>query len=328
VHLLPDDPEGAELIDEARKMLDAVLVEQARQKLSTAARRCRDTGAEIAQAECYVLLGKAAEIRIDFTVAFDWYKLAMDIYERHEDDAGYSDCCGFIAYMHFMQGDVGGARRCLEWGLKRDEAVDDQLRMAASYRRLGVISELEGAPKDAERLYKKAGQVENAMGDQYSYSRSLNHLARCCRIQERLKDAGEFMKQSLAIKEELEDEPGLASGYHELGNLHLNTKEFSEALAYYEDAYELEVKLRDIPGIAATQAQIGLTQRYLLNFPESVKALMVAKALFRKLDSPNAEPIDRALEAILPMVDARAIRDADNHVETLVTRLLYGYEEA
>ena len=327
INLLPDDPEGAELIDEGRRLLDAVQVELARQTLSSAARHCRDSGIEVAQAECYVLLGKAAEIRIDFTVAFDWYKLAMDIYDRHADNAGYSDCCGFIAYMHFMQGDISGSRRCLEWGLKRDEAISDSLRMAASYRRLGVIGELEGDPAEAERLYKKAGSIEKEMDDKYSYSRSLNHLARVCRMQERKDDAHAFLKESIEIKEELEDEPGLASGYHELGNLLLNNKEFDEALGYYQDAYEIELRLRDIPGIAATQAQIGLVYRHLLSFPESLEALMVAKSLFRKLDSPNAIAVGKAIEAIEPMVDARAVRDAEIHVEEVVTKLLYAYEQ-
>jgi tetratricopeptide (TPR) repeat protein len=326
ISLAPDDPDGAALIDKGRSFLDAVQVEQARQCLSKAARHFKDAANDRARAECYVMLGRAAEMRIDFTVAFDWYKLAMGLHELHGDGAGYSDCCGFIGYMHFMQGDPSGAKRCIELGLEKDRLREDELRIAAGSRRLGVISEVQKEYKEAEAYYTKAGRVESEIGDQYSYSRSLNHLARIYRIQSRIDEAQEALEKSIAIKQELEDEPGLASGLHELGNLCLQAKDYDDALGYYEEALELEVRLRDIPGIAATQAQIGLTSKFLLNFPKCIESLMISRALFRKLDSPNVAAIDKVINGVRTMVEDRDLKIANEVTEEFIQRLLYAYE--
>jgi tetratricopeptide (TPR) repeat protein len=320
--LVMDTPELGESIDEARRLLDALQVELARQELAQAARGCREGGYLQAEAECYVLLGKAAEIRIDFSVAFDWYKLAMSIYERSADFAGYSDCCGFIAYMHFMQGDIAGAERSINWGLARDEGENDRMRIAAGNRRLGVIAEIKKELEEASEYFKKAGKIEQEIGDMHSYSRTLNHLARIARVQKRFEDAEKFLEESLVIKEELDDQPGLASGYHEMGNLFLNGQRFEEARQSYEEALRIEVTLRDIPGIAVTQAQLGLVNRQLLQFNISYECLAIARALMRKLKSPNIVAVDAVIEDVYTMVDLNQMAEIEADIDSFLQGIL------
>ena len=315
-------PELADSIDEARSLLDAFQVELARQELAQAARRCREGGFLQAEAECYVLLGKAAENRIDFTVAFDWYKLAMAVYERSGDSAGYSDCCGFIGYMHFMQGDVDRAEKSISWGLTRDEKENDRLRIAAGNRRLGVIHEMNKDLEEASECYHKAGKIEQAIGDLHSYSRTLNHLARIARVNADFEAAEKHLEESLVIKEDLDDQPGLASGYHEMGNLFLNDKRYEDARQSYEAALEIEVTLRDIPGIAVTQAQLGLVNRHLLAFDLSYESLAIAHALMQKLKSPNLVAVQSVIDDVRSMVSETQLPAIEQEIDQFLQNVL------
>jgi len=246
----------------------------------------------------------------------------MSVYERSADAAGYSDCCGFIAYMHFMQGDIDGAERSISWGLARDEGESDRMRIAAGNRRLGVISEMKKDLEEASERFQKAGKIEQEIGDLNSYSRTLNHLARIARVQTNFEDAEKFLEESLVIKEELDDQPGLASGYHEMGNLFLNGKRYEEARQSYEEALRIEVALRDIPGIAVTQAQLGLVNRQLLAFNISYECLAIARALMRKLKSPNIVAVDAIIDDVYSMVSETQMGEVEAEIDSFLREVL------
>ena len=301
--LAPTDADGAQLIDRCRMLLDQRHTEYARQGLAKAAKRFRSANNGPATAECYVLLGRASELRFDHTVALEWYEQGINVYEQISDDAGVSDCCNMIGYLRFMHGDLDGAFAFFDKSLRRDEETGDELRMASGYRRVGVILEERGEFSQAEALYDRAGEIERKNGDRYALARSLHHQARCSQRKDRLRDAMEMLQESLAIKEELQDEAGLATGYHEYGNLELRQRNLEEALEAYEKALEIEESLRDIHGIAVTQAQVGLVRREMFHFADAVRAFSIARDLFKRLQSPYIGAMETAVEGAQEMVE-------------------------
>jgi len=325
--LAPTEPELAEIIDSARDMLEQGETEVARRQLAKAAKRFRELGNALACAECYVLLGRAAEIRVDHRVAYDWYKAALDVYEQIEDYAGYSDSAGFIGYLRFLHGDGDGALIAFKRALDRDEDARDQLRMAHGYRRMGIISEAAQQYANAADQFEKAADLEESNEDRRAYSRSLNHLARIARVTGDLDQAAKLLEESLALKEELDDVHGIASGYHELGNLRLQDQKLDDALEAYEKALELEMTTRDLPGLAATHAQVGLVQKERFVFKEAVRSLIIAQELFNRLNSPNAAAITPVLDAAREMVDAWENRSIETEVEEWLEKLIYGQGE-
>lgn len=304
-------PGIGEAIDEARRLLDGQQVDWARQELSKVMRQCREHGLQQAEAECFVLLGKAGELRIDFSVAFDWYRLAQDTYERTADHAGYSDCCGFIAYLHYMLGDIDASESSVGFGLARDKAQGDRLRMAAAHRRSGVIAEVRQDLDEASIQYRMAGKLEDEISDTKSHSRTLNHLARIARVQKDYTTAEGYLTESLELKASFDDQPGLAAGYHEMGNLLLNQKRYEEAVDAYEEAVLIEVSLGDVPGIAVTQAQLGLCYRQLLEFTASYESLLIAQALMLKLKSPNIVAVEAIIGDVHSMLASTEVPLAD-----------------
>lgn len=322
--LAPNEPELAEAIDNARQLLEDGETEVARREMAKAAKAFRELGNALACGECYVLLGRAAEIRLDHRVAYDWYKAALDVYDQIMDHAGYSDCAGFIGYLRFLHGDGDGALEAFKRAMQRDEQTEDQLRMAHGYRRLGIIAEAAMQFAQAAEQFEKAADLEEKNEDRRAYSRSLNHLARVARLTGDFDQATKLLEESIALKEELEDTHGIASGYHELGNLRLATQDLDEALEAYEKALELEVVTRDLAGLAATHAQVGLVQKERFVFKEAVRSLTIAKELFSRLNSPNADAITPVLDAAREMVDAWESRSIETEVEEWLESLIYG----
>lgn len=319
--LVPDDHEGALALDRARYQLAIREVDQARSGLTKAAKRFRADGLPLAAAECYVLLGMAGEQRLDLTVALEWYDVALKLFDQLEEE-GYADVASMIGYILFLQGQMERAADAFERAYERAQLVQDDYRTATMARRVGILCEQAGDHDRAETLYEKARDIEEDNEDRRALSRTLNNLARVKRAQKKLDEAKETLEHSIELKEALGDEGGLASSYHELGNLLFHKQEMEKALEAYERALEIEWKLSDVAGIAFTQAQIGLVHRELLNFPESVTAFMVARGLFRRLDSPHVSTIEKALEQSTEMMDVWQVRQLDVAAQEVIDEIL------
>ncbi|MGM0575780.1 MAG: tetratricopeptide repeat protein [Myxococcota bacterium] len=321
-HLAPEDLEGAELLDRCRMLLDQRHTEYARQGLARVAKKFRAANNGPATAECYVLLGRASEMRFDHTVALEWYEQAASVYEQLADDAGVSDCWNMIGHLRFTHGDLDGAFSFFDRAMRRDEEVGDELRMASGLRRIGIILEQRGDLDDALNLYERAAEIEDKNEDRFAFARSLHHQSRIKARKERFDEARDLLSRSLEIKEELEDRVGLATGYHERGNLDLRQGDVEEALEDYQHALELEEELHDIQGIGVTHAQIGLCEKELLFFDRSVRALAVAREIFHRLQSPYVSAVDGMLEALDQMVDRETMEAMQAEARGYVERLL------
>lgn len=320
--LAPNDTEGATLIDRCRLLLDQHQTEYARQGLAKAAKRFRTAANGLATAECFVLLGRASELRFDHTVALEWYEQAINVYEQVGDDAGMSDCCNMIGYLRFMHGDLDGAFSFFDRALRRDEEAGDQLRTASGYRRIGIILEQREEFNQATSLYERAADIERENGDSHALARSLHHQARVHALKGRHKDAANVLRQSLALKEELGDDAGLATAYHEMGNLEYRQNNMEEALEAYEKAFELEEQLLDTPGIAVTQAQIGLVRKEMFHFADAVRSFGIARDLFHRLQSPYVQTLESALQNAKEMVDEDVFGAMLDEAEEYVNAIL------
>jgi tetratricopeptide (TPR) repeat protein len=281
--LSPTDPEGANLLDKCRALLDQRQTEFARQGLAKGAKRFRNSNNAPATAE--------------------WYEQAIGIFEQVGDDAGVSDCCNMIGFLRFMHGDMDGAFSFFDRALICDESAEDDLRKASGYRRVGIIFEQRKEYNQALHLFERAGEIERKNNDRYAYSRSLHHQSRVAQKKDKYRDALELLKESLQIKEELEDEAGMATGYHELGNLQFVQRQLEEALEAYDTALELEERLQDISGIAVTTAQIGLVRKEMFHFADALRSFLIAKELFQRLQSPYAAALEKAANKARDMVD-------------------------
>ncbi len=320
--LAPEDPEGAQLIDQCRILLDQHQTELARQGLAKAAKHFRSRNNMAASAECYVLLGRASELRFDHSVALEWYEQALGIYEQIDDGAGLSDCCGLIGYLRFLHGDVDGCFTFFDRALRRDEDELDELRMASGYRRLGVVLERREEFDQAQALYERSGEIEEKNGDNFALSRSLHHQSRVLQRTEQYDEALKVLDRSLELKQDSEDYTGLATGYHEHGNLLLMTGNHEEAVERYKEALNIEMQLRDMQGIAVTQSQLGLALKELFQFDEACQAFYVALDLFRRLQSPNEAVIERALSGISDHVDYATILHQKEKAQAFVNELM------
>jgi len=320
--LAPHDPEGAQLIDQCRVLLDQHQTELARQGLAKAAKHFRANNNMVASAECYVLLGRASELRFDHSVALEWYEQALGIYEQIDDGAGLSDCCGLIGYLRYLHGDIDGTFSFFDRALRRDEDELDELRMASGYRRLGVVREHREELDEAQALYKRSGEIEQKNNDNFAYSRSLHHQSRILQRKEEFEEAMTLLTQSLEIKEEVQDHAGLATGYHEHGNLLILGGQAEEAIERYEKALEIEVQLRDMQGVAVTKSQLGLAYKQTFQFDEACQAFYIAQELFHRLQSPNVSVIETAIRSISDHVDYATICRQKDRAQAFVRELI------
>jgi tetratricopeptide (TPR) repeat protein len=322
--LAPDDPEGAELIDRCRQLLAAAGYEEVLTLLTKAAKRFRELGNWRACGECYVLLGKAAEARLHWREAQDWYEQALDLSENIDDLPALGDVHTVLGTMAFIRGELRAASEHFGRALLVSERLEDEFRLAATYHRLGIVAEQVGRCDDSLVLYSKAAEIEETHGDRAAYARSLNHQARVNRLLNELDEAAHLLQKSLDIREELEDETGLATGYHELGNLRLTQQDMAAAFDAYRCALRLELAHQDVYGVAVTQAQLGLVHLRRHEYQDAAEALLIAREIFQRVGSPHAKVIGPALKEPQDMIDALQFRTLEVTAKAYTDDLLAG----
>ncbi len=202
---------------------------------------------------------------------------------------------GFIAFGLNLKGEIYrykgqnelAARNFLQ-SLRIYEKLNDQNRMADSYRFLGSVQTTAGHYTDAQMNLQKAIDLYHKTNDNYYLSQALRDLGYMYRLQENFPAAKDNYLQALDLARQLEDPFGMAQTKENLAELAFLDGQYEEALKLYREAFEQHQEINDTYSVA--QAQIGiaevLTQRGA--YSTALSELEKAERFFTDIDAPIA----------------------------------------
>jgi tetratricopeptide (TPR) repeat protein len=189
----------------------------------------------------YFYLGRVEQERNHFHKAENWYKKALDIFERlglKRDVASDYHQLGMIAqYSNHFDEAENWFRKSIEirerLGLERDAASD--------YLHLGIIaSQYSNQSDKAENWFRKALEIYERLGVERDAAAVYQNLGIIASQYTNQSDKVEnWFKKALEIFERLGLEREMAYAYHNLGVFKQEHKHFDEAENWYRKALEI-----------------------------------------------------------------------------------------
>jgi tetratricopeptide (TPR) repeat protein len=178
----------------------------------------------------YHQLGTIAQERQQFDTAEEWYKKALEIFER--------------------------------LGLERDAAT--------TYHNLGIIAQERQQFDSAEDWYKKALEIRKRLGLERDAANTYHNLGFIAQERQQLDSAEEWYKKALEIRKRLGLERDAANTYHQLGIIAQERQQLDSAEEWYKKALEIRKRLNHPPLLVNTLAQFGVLYRKQNRLSESV----------------------------------------------------------
>ncbi len=246
------------LSDVARMHLRGGSTESARAFLIRAAQIYGDNASLDGMARTYGLLASVAMGRGDCSAAVDWLEQAEDNWRVLGDAEGLSNNLAQRGHAEFLMGRLDRAARVFKEALEVDKAREDNRRIAAGYRRMGMVLERIQKYRSAEGLYQQALALEKVDGCTRGMARTLMHLGRLALVRKDYAKAEEALETALKHLENREDPSAASAVLHQIGNVHLARNRLEEAMATYRRSIALEEAHGDLLGLTRTTAQLAL----------------------------------------------------------------------
>ena len=136
---------------------------------------------------------------------------------------------GNLGLIHRMRGELDEAERLHRKALEIDEQLGRREGMAADYGNLGLIHEERGELDEAERLYRKALEIDEQLGRREGMAADYGNLGLIHRMRGELDEAERMLRKALEIFERLGRREGMAADYGNLGLIHEERGELDEA---------------------------------------------------------------------------------------------------
>jgi len=231
----------------------------------------------------YHQLGIIAEERQQFDEAEQWYRKALEIFERLglERYAAYDyHQLGIIAQER-QQFDVAEQwyRKALEiferLGLERDAAND--------YYGLGMIAEERQQFDEAEQWYRKALEIFERLGLERYAAYDYHQLGIIAQERQRYDEAEQWYRKALEIRERLGLERDAADDYHQLGMIAQKRQQFDVAEQWYRKALEIRERLGLERDAATDYYQLGRIAEERQQFDVAEEWYRKALEIFDKL---------------------------------------------
>jgi len=231
----------------------------------------------------YHQLGVIAEERQQFDEAEEWYRKALEIFEKlglERDAADEYHQLGMIAQER-QQFDVAEQwyREALEirerLGLKR-YAADD-------YHQLGMIAQERQQFDVAEQWYRKALEIFERLGLERDAADDYHQLGIIAQERQQFDVAEQWYRKALEIFERLGLERDAAIEYHQLGIIAQERQQFDEAEQWYRKALEIFERLGLERDAAIEYHQLGIIAQERQQFDEAEQWYRKALEIYKRL---------------------------------------------
>ena len=133
-----------------------------------------------------------------------------------------------------------------------------QLRIAAAYHQLGMLTQDRGRLDEAEELYHKSLAIRQGFENRPGMATSFHQLGIIAQLRGRLEDAEQLFRRSLEISEQLGNLPDIAASNHQLGVIAQYRGRLDEADDWYRHALAINEELGNLPGMADSYHQLGI----------------------------------------------------------------------
>jgi tetratricopeptide (TPR) repeat protein len=232
-------------------------------------------------------LGAIAQVRHDFDEAEKWYRQALSVWEKFGEVREKATTLRTLGALALERRDFDEAERWHYQSLEIDRHLGDEQGISSTLHSLGNIAQVRRDFDEAEKWYRQALEIEQRLGDEHGISSTLHNLGNIALERNDFDEAEKRYYQSLEIGRRLGDEQGISSTSYQLGDIALERRNFDEAEKWYRQVLEIEQRLGDEHGIGKTLYQLGNIAQVRHDFDEAEKWYRQALSMMQHLKDQN-----------------------------------------
>jgi tetratricopeptide (TPR) repeat protein len=203
--------------------------------------------------------------------------------ELAENDEGRAVAYGNLGAIYQTRGDLDEAERLHRKALEIEVKLGRLEGMASTYGNLGLIYQTRGDLDEAERLLRKALEINEKLGRLEGMASTYGNLGVIYRARGDLDEAERWVRKSLEIDEKLGQLEGMANAYCNLGVIYGTRGDLDEAERLFRKSLEINEKFGRLEGMANAYCNLGLIYATRGDLDEAERLFRKALELDEKL---------------------------------------------
>jgi tetratricopeptide (TPR) repeat protein len=178
-------------------------------------------------------------------------------FEATEDDAGLATVLVRGAYISFVEGDLGAARRQLQGALELRTRLRDRRGRGLALSGLGLIETTAGERDAAEQYLAEARDIFRRSGDRWGIASTLWRTAHLAITRDELDEAEAALEEAHAVLRVTQRERWIANTLTDLAEVAVLRGDVERAAALLADARDRYAVRDDALGVASVDERLA-----------------------------------------------------------------------
>ena len=266
----------------------------------------------------------------DYDKAFNYYSKCIKKSEEIGDEKRIVDTYNNIGGVYWDQGNYDKALEYYFKSLKVSEEKGYKTMVAYTYDNIGSIYKEQDKKDKALEYYNKSLKIEKEINDKRGIAGTYNNISQIFQDENNYANAIENNLKSIKIYKEIGDKKGVAVSYNIIGSIYTEQasndfdkkqkdslkKDCSKALDFYYKSLKMNREIGSVEEFASSYSGIGEVNYYLSNYNKSIKYLLKAQTIGKKIGSPDI--VNKASEML-----SKAYAAVHNYREAYFSHVLF-----
>lgn len=215
------------------------------------------------------------------------YNLALDYFEKEEDEQGLSRVYHEKGLLHFRQGEYSDALVTYKRALASYQNLNFTVGVAAISSSIGDVYRYIGDYPRALEYYLQGLKLAEELEDMPRIAALMNGLGLIYFQEKNYDEALEYFQQGLAMSEEMGYEIYIAAFVTNIADIHADRKDYEKALEFHLRSLQIEREQQNLDGQAQSLTSLGIAYEAMGNNQKAINSFEASLTIADSIGAPR-----------------------------------------